>query len=324
MMSKISIVIPVYNEEAVIHETYRRVDRVLGIIAHEFIFVDDGSSDQTVEILHRLSSQDPAVKLVLFSRNFGHQMAVTAGVQYASGDAVVIMDADLQDPPEMILEFIRAWQDGYDVVYGVRRSRAGDGWFKKASAYLFYRILGMVSEVEIPKDTGDFRLMSRKVVDVINGMPEAHRFLRGMTSWVGFSQLGVEYDRAPRGAGATKYPLRKMIRLAVDAVTGFSLTPLKMGIRLAGLVGVVALMGSIWLIYQKLTNPQGLLLGWTSLMVTIIWLGAMQLFVIGIVAEYVGRVLVQVRNRPLYVIKKTVNFAGKVVRQNTVFDADVK
>ncbi len=303
----LSIVVPVYNEEAVLLQCYRRLAEVSSDLDAEILFVDDGSRDHSAAILDGLAQRDPRVKVLLLTRNFGHQAAVTAGLHHACGQAVVVIDADLQDPPELITEFLRRWQQGYDVVYGIRTVRSGESWFKRASAHWFYRILRRLSDVDIPLDVGDFRLLSRPVVDVINAMPEHHRFLRGMAAWTGFRQTGVPYVRQPRAAGHSKYPWRRMWRLSVDALTGFTVAPLRIGTRLALLVAVIAAIFSVWLIVQKMTHPANLVLGWTSLMVTVLWLGALQLGVIGMVGEYVGRIAEEARGRPLYVIGRTVN-----------------
>lgn len=303
----LSIVVPVYNEEAVLLQSYRRIKKTVVDFNTEIIFVDDGSTDQSSAILESLAEHDPTTRVLMLSRNFGHQQAVTAGLEYAQGQAVVIIDADLQDPPELIPAFIERWRSGYDVVYGIRDSRAGESWFKRASARWFYRILRGMSDVDIPLDVGDFRLLSRQVVDVLNAMPEHHRFLRGMAAWAGFKQIGIRYAREPRAAGESKYPLRRMWRLSVDAVTGFTVAPLRVGTRLALMVAVVAGAFSVWLIIQKMSHPAALVLGWTSLMVTILWLGAMQLFVLGMVGEYVGRIVEQTRGRPLFIVAKALN-----------------
>lgn len=303
----ISIVIPVFNEEHVLHETYRRIHQVLTKIPHEIVFVDDGSDDRSGEYLAALAAQDPAVKVVSLSRNFGHQQAVSAGMRYARGDAVILMDADLQDPPEIIPQFLEKWREGYDVVYGVRTHRAGESIVKRGTAYLFYRFLRHLSEVDIPADVGDFRLISRRVVDLLNSMPEQHRFIRGMVSWVGFRQIGIPYERAPRSAGKSKYPWYKMWRFSLDGVTSFSVEPLRWVRRGALAVSALAFLASIWLIHQKLVFPHSLVLGWTSVMVTVLWLGALQLGALGILGEYLARVVEQGRRRPLYVVEDTTN-----------------
>lgn len=307
MSADISIIVPVYNEDQVLLQTYRRLKAAIAGLNAEILFVDDGSSDQSSTILQELAEHDSMTRVLVLSRNFGHQLAVTAGLQFSEGKAAIIIDADLQDPPELIPEFVQQWRAGFDVVYGIRESRAGESWFKKATARCFYRLLRGMSDVEIPLDVGDFRLLSRRVIDVLNSMPEHHRFIRGMAAWAGFKQIGIPYARAPRAAGSTKYPLRRMWRLSVDAVTGFTVAPLRVGTRLAALIATIAMLASAWLIDQKLTHPRLLVLGWTSLMVTILWLGALQLFVIGVVGEYVARIVEQTRGRPLFVISKVLN-----------------
>ena len=304
----LSIVIPVYNEVAVLPQTYARLLAVMEPYDYELIFVDDGSQDASLSLLNRWASVNNRVKVLSFSRNFGHQPAVSAGLHYAKGDAVVLIDADLQDPPEVIPAMVSAWEDGYDVVYGVRQDREGESWSKKITAYVFYRFLRSISDVDIPVDSGDFRLLSRPVVNVINAMPESHRFVRGMTAWAGFRQTGVPYRRAARAAGESKYPWRKMWHLSLDAVTSFSVAPLRWVRRVALTVAFVALIASVLLIRQKLLYPHSLILGWTSVMVSILWLGALQLGAIGIIGEYMAHVVDQVRQRPLYVIARAWNF----------------
>ena len=307
----ISVVIPVFNEEAIIRHTYARLKTVMHPWRHELIFVDDGSTDHSREYLTALSVQDPAVKVVILSRNFGHQLAVSAGMRYASGDAVVLIDADLQDPPEVITRFVGMWEQGYDVVYGVRTQREGESWAKRVTAHVFYRLLRQLSDVSIPADVGDFRLMSRRVVDVLNNMPEAHRFIRGMASWAGFRQIGIAYIREPRTAGTSKYPWHKMWRFSLDAVTSFSVEPLRWVRRGALAVSAMAFLASLWLIRQKLMFPHSLVLGWTSVMVTMLWLGALQLGALGIFGEYLARVVEQGRQRPLYVVAETQNLGAE-------------
>lgn len=305
----VSVIVPCFNEELVIHETHRQLSHVLQRIQnkynYELIFVNDGSKDDTKELLTFIAHSDPHVKIVDFSRNFGHQIAVTAGIDHASGDAVVLIDADLQDPPELILEFIENWESGYDVVYAVRRKRDGESLFKKLTAKWFYRTLRSLTDVEIPLDTGDFRLMDRKVVDVLKSIKERHRFIRGLVSWVGFKQIGIEYDRAERFAGETKYPLKKMFRFSVDAITSFSFLPL----RVASILGITSssfgIIGILIALYLRLgTNIT--LPGWTSLMIVVLFLGGLQLFILGVIGEYIGRIYDETRNRPLYIVRETI------------------
>ncbi len=305
--SQLTIVVPVFNEEQIIRETYRRIHNVVNQTPHEIIFVNDGSTDHTLEHLADIALKDPRVKVISLSRNFGHQLAVTAGLNYAKGDAVILMDADLQDPPEMIPQFMETWRQGYDVVYGIRRHRAGESPLKRFTAFAFYRLLRHLSEVDVPADVGDFRLMSRRIVDMLNNMPEQHRFIRGMVSWVGFRQIGIPYDRDSRFGGESKYPFHKMWRFSLDALTSFSVEPLRWVRRGALAVSGLAFLASIWLIRQKLAFPHSLVLGWTSTMVTMLWLGALQLGALGIIGEYLARVVEQGRQRPLYVVAQTIN-----------------
>jgi polyisoprenyl-phosphate glycosyltransferase len=309
MAQRISVVVPAYNEELVINETHKRLNDALSSIAadYEIIYVNDGSRDKTIEILKEIGAKDSHVRILNFSRNFGHQVAVTAGIQHATGDAVVLIDADLQDPPELIKEFVRKWQEGYDVVYAIRKSRAGETWFKKITAAIYYRTLRKLIDIEIPLDTGDFRLMSRKVVDSLNAMPERHRFIRGLVSWVGFKQIGVEYERQERFAGETKYPLKKMIKFALDGITAFSYKPLQLASWLgvyAALIGFVGILAIIALKFLTEVTVQG----WSSLMVVVLFIGGVQLGILGIMGEYLGRIYDEVRGRPLYLLQERIGF----------------
>jgi len=310
-MQKISVVIPCYNEEEVIRETYNRLITVMKSIEKkynfELIFVNDGSKDKTIDILRDLSNKHAYVKVLSFSRNFGHQIAITAGIDVAKGDAVVLIDADLQDPPELIVEFLQKWEEGYQVVYAVRQKREGETWFKKTTAALFYRTLKNITDVDIPLDTGDFRLMGREVVEVLKSIKERHRFIRGLVSWVGFKQIGIEYDRGKRFAGDTKYPLKKMVEFSLDAITSFSFVPLKIASLLGTFSAFLGLIGIIIALYLKLaTNVT--LQGWTSLMLVVLFLGGVQLLILGVIGEYLGRVYDEIRERPLYVIAEKVGF----------------
>lgn len=301
-----------YNEEEVIETTYRRLTSVLEPIGetYELVLVNDGSRDRTAEIVRSLCASDPRVKLVDFSRNFGHQIAVTAGMDYASGRAVVLIDADLQDPPELIPEMVARWREGYDVVYGKRTVRKGETWFKKVTAAAFYRLLRSLTSVNIPLDTGDFRLMDRKVSDTLSSMRENSRFIRGMVSWAGFRQTYVEYVREERFAGETKYPLTKMIRLSLDAITSFSTKPLK----LAGILGfLLSAAGFIYLLivlYLRLFTDSTTQ-GWTSLIVISLLFHGITLSLLGVLGEYIGRTYEEAKRRPLYVVADRVNFEGK-------------
>ncbi len=308
----LSIVVPCYNEDAVLPELHRRLVAVLKPIgtSFEIIYTDDGSHDQTPELLRQLQVSDARVRVVTLSRNFGHQLAVTAGLEHATGDALVIIDADLQDPPEVIPEMIARWHDGYQVVYGLRATRAGESRFKRWTAKAFYRLINLVSDIEIPLDVGDFRLLDRKVVDVLLAMPERDRFLRGMVSWIGFKQVAVIYDREPRGAGESKYPFMKMLRFAVDSVISFSFVPL----RLAIWVGFGAILASFaGIVYALAIRPYTTtwVRGWASIFTAVLFLGGVQLITLGIVGEYVGRIYAEVKLRPLYVVRERLGFADE-------------
>lgn len=307
--ASISIVVPAYNEEEVIAETYLRLTSVMqGLsLPYELIFVNDGSRDQTFDKLTVLARADRNVKVINFSRNFGHQVAVTAGIEYAAGEVVVLIDADLQDPPELIATFVEKWREGFDVVYAVRRQRAGETWFKRMTARAFYRVMRDLTDIEIPLDTGDFRLMNRNVVDMLVAMKEKHRFIRGMVSWVGFRQIGVPYDRAERLAGESKYPLRKMIKFSIDGITSFSFKPLQLASQLGFLCSGLGFLAILGIVYLRLFTVQTIQ-GWASIMVVSLFLGGIQLFVLGIIGEYVGRVYDEVRGRPLYIVADTQNF----------------
>ena len=309
-MKKISVVIPMYYEEEVAQECYNRTKSVLENLKeydYEMIFVNDGSKDKTLEILEEIAKDDLKVKVISLSRNFGHQAAVTAGLKYTTGDATVIMDADMQDPPEVIEKMIKLWEQGNEVIYAKRKSREGETAFKLFTAKMFYKILNGLSDVEIPKDTGDFRLADKKVIDVINSLPEHNKFLRGLFSWVGFKQIPLEYERKERFAGKTKYPLKKMLKLASDGIISFSTKPLK----ILGILGITSVFISIAiLIYSILSyvfDLNQLTAGWTSLMVTITFLGGMQLLSIWLIAEYIGKIYDESKGRPEYIIDKKIN-----------------
>ena len=309
-MKKISVVIPMYYEEEVANECYSRTSKILKQLnnfEYEIVFVNDGSKDRTLEILENIAEVDKNVKVISLSRNFGHQAAVTCGLKYTTGDAVVIMDADMQDPPEVITDMINLWESGNEVIYAKRKSRDGETKFKLFTAKMFYKILNSLSDVEIPKDTGDFRLADRKVVDVINSLPEHNKFLRGLFSWVGFKQVPLEYERKERFAGKTKYPLKKMLKLASDGITSFSTKPLK----ILGVLGAISIAISILLLIYALIsyifNLNQLMPGWTSLMVTITFLGGMQLLSIWLISEYIGKIYDEAKGRPEYIIDKKIN-----------------
>ncbi|MFC4184378.1 glycosyltransferase family 2 protein [Saccharococcus thermophilus] len=305
-MVKYSVVIPVYNEALVIRETYRRLKRVMEQTdgPYELLFVNDGSEDETIEILKELAVKDETVKYVDFSRNFGHQIAITAGMDYASGKAIVIIDADLQDPPELILDMIDKWKEGYDVVYAKRVKRKGETMFKKVTAYLFYRVLRAATEIDIPVDTGDFRLIDRKVRDQLVYMRERSRFVRGLVSWVGFKQTAVEYEREKRFAGETKYPLKKMIRFSLDGITSFSYKPLKLASLLGFFLSASSVLGIIITLYLKLFT-HSTVAGWASLFMVTLLCNGIMFMMLGVMGEYIGRIYDEVKQRPLYIVKET-------------------
>lgn len=309
-MKKISVVIPMYFEEEVADECYNRTKKALDTLEnyeYEIIFVNDGSKDQTLPILEDIAKNDNNVKILSFSRNFGHQAAVTAGLKYTTGDVVAIMDADLQDPPEVIAEMIKLWEQGNEVIYAKRKSREGESKFKLFTAKMFYKVLNGLSDVEIPKDTGDFRLADRKVIDVINSLPEHNKFLRGLFSWVGFKQIPIEYERKERFAGKTKYPLKKMLKLASDGITSFSTKPLKI-LGIFGLISVIAsIIILIYALISYIFNLNQLTAGWTSIMVTVTFLGGMQLLSIWLISEYIGKIYDESKGRPEYIIDKKIN-----------------
>ncbi len=308
---KISIVIPCYNEEEVIMETYNQLTKIMKTVEEEYnyelIFINDGSTDKTMDILKPLTNNYYSVKIIDFSRNFGHQIAVTAGLDVADGEAVIIIDADLQDPPELIYDFLQKWKEGYQVVYGIRKEREGETWFKKITASLFYRVIKKITDVNIPLDTGDFRLISREVVDSLKLIKERHRFIRGLVSWVGFKQIGIEYHRDKRFAGETKYSISSMITFSLDAITSFSFVPLRIASFLGILSAFIGLLGIIIALYLKLATNYTLQ-GWTSLIIVVLFLGGMQLLILGVIGEYLGRVYDEIRKRPLYIIANKFGF----------------
>jgi len=298
-----SVIIPVFNEEEVIHETYRRLKQVMNQTGepYELLFVNDGSRDRTASILQAYSEKDPAIKLINFSRNFGHQIAITAGMDYASGAAVVVIDADLQDPPELILEMIKKWKEGFDVVYAKRTQRKGETFFKKQTARLFYRVLRASTDISIPVDTGDFRLMDREVCKVMCRMTEKNRFVRGLVSWVGFRQTAVEYVRDERLAGETKYPLKKMLKLSLDGLTSFSLKPLKLASYLGGTLSLAGVLYMLVIFYLKLFTDTAVA-GWNVVAMIQLLVSGFMLGILGIIGEYIGRIYDEAKGRPLYIV----------------------
>jgi dolichol-phosphate mannosyltransferase len=304
-----SIVAPCYNEEKSLPELYRRMQEVMDQTGEtwELVLINDGSADRTAELMRQLHAQDSRVHYIDFARNFGHQIAVTAGMDYAQGDAVVLIDADLQDPPELILEMIKKWQEGYQVIYAVRSERKGESWFKLATAKAFYRLIFRITDVDIPLDTGDFRLMDRKVVEAMKLMKEKHRFIRGMTSWVGFKQTGVTYVRQERFAGETKYPFRKMFKFAMNAITGFSFLPLQLATYLGFVIAGLSAVGVIAVAIARLSGNQAFF-GQATTLVMVLFLGGVQLISLGIIGEYLGRIYDEVKDRPMYVVNEAVGF----------------
>jgi dolichol-phosphate mannosyltransferase len=306
----VSVVSPVYQEEAGIEEFHRRLTESLTSLCdrldYEIVYVNDGSTDRSRELLQQIVADDRRVRLVDLSRNFGHQVALTAGVDHARGDAVVVIDSDLQDPPEVIPEMVERWEKGFKVVYGVRTRRAGESRFKLWTADRYYSLMDRVSEVPLPRQAGDFRLLDRAVVDVLAQMPERNRYVRGMVAWVGFSQCAVEYERDPRYAGETKYTFRRMVHLAFDGITSFSERPLRLATQLGLLVMVVAFAFAAWVIGATIVDPSGGGRGWPSLMAVVALLGGIQLLCIGVLGEYVGRIYRETKGRPLYVVSDVV------------------
>lgn len=305
-----SIVAPIYNEEGNIQVLYERISAVMDSTGEswELVTVNDGSRDRSLELLQELAAKDSRVRVLNFARNFGHQIAVTAGLDHTSGDAVVVIDADLQDPPEMILEMIERWKAGYHVVYAVREERKGESWFKLLTAKIFYRLIYRITDVDIPMDTGDFRLMDRKVVDVLTSMREHNRFIRGMTSWIGFKQTGIHYVRDARHSGETKYPLKKMVRFAMDAITGFSYFPLQVMIYVSFVLGVLAVLAVPIIAVLRLVLGTGFLGGQVTTIVLLLLLSAFQLFFLFVMGQYVARIYDEVRGRPLYVLADRIGF----------------
>jgi polyisoprenyl-phosphate glycosyltransferase len=305
----VTIVIPVYNEAEVLPTLYDRLTRVLeGLVeSYEIIFVNDGSQDDSALFLRDFQARDARVKFLNFSRNFGHQIAITAGLDYSSGQAVVVMDADLQDPPEVIPQLIKQWRKGYDIVFAVRAKRQGEGFFKRATAAIFYRLFRCMTATEIPLDAGDFRLMSQRAVEALQSIRERNRFIRGLAGWIGFRQTSVTYVRDVRQAGETKYPLKKMLRFALNGLMSFSLVPLQLASYLGFLISSIGFFYIVYAIGLKLFTDR-VVLGWTSVMVAVLFLGGVQLVSLGIIGEYIGRIYEEVKQRPLYVVDEAKGF----------------
>jgi dolichol-phosphate mannosyltransferase len=305
----VSVVAPCFNEEGVLHELYRRISAVMDGAGEvwELVLVNDGSRDRTPEIMRELHGRDPRVKVVDFARNFGHQIAVTAGMDYATGAVVALIDADLQDPPELILEMLAKWREGYEVVYAIRAERKGETWFKEFTAKAFYRIIYRITDINIPMDTGDFRLMDRRVVMALRQMREHHRFLRGMSVWVGFRQTGVKYVRAERYAGETKYPLKKMLKFALDGITSFSYFPLQLATYVGFVSAALAILGILLTVILRLSGSHAFY-GQATTLVSVLFLGGVQLIFLGIIGEYLGRIYDEVKGRPLYIVRQALGF----------------
>jgi polyisoprenyl-phosphate glycosyltransferase len=309
-LALLSVIVPCFNEQQVIEETHRSLVATLSSIPEigfELFYVDDGSRDATLDILRALQQADPRIRVIALSRNFGHQVAITAGLEHSSGDAVVVIDADLQDPPEVILEMLERWRQGVDVAYGVRSEREGEAALKLWTAKAFYRFINRLSDVAIPLDTGDFRLMDREVVNALLAMPERDRFVRGMVAWVGFRQDPVYYRRAARLAGETKYPPKQMLRFATDGIVSFSLLPLRLAVHMGLTTSGLALLGILYALALRLFTDVWVT-GWTLLFIAILFLGGVQLLFLGVIGEYVGRIYGEVKHRPLYLVKERLGF----------------
>ena len=309
----ISYIFPIYNESGNIQLLYKTIDSLLAKHSkynYELLFVNDGSKDNSIELLQQLQRKDPRIVVIDFSRNFGHQIAVTAGLDHASGDAVIIMDSDMQDPPKVSFELVKKWEDGYDVVYAQRRSRK-DTFFKKFTANMFYRTLQKLADIDIPRNTGDFRLIDRKVVNEMARFGEHNRFLRGMVSYIGFKQIAVQFDRDERHAGETGYPLKKMLKFAADGIFSFSTYPLKLIQNLGLFVAGIAFIGIIYAIIMKIFFTSITLEGWTFIVISILFMGGIQLIMLGVLGSYIGRIYTETQARPLYMINAVYRNAKK-------------
>ena len=307
-----SVVVPLYNEEEVLLETYKRLKKVMDSInePYEIIFVNDGSRDKTAQMVYEICNKDNTIKFVDFARNFGHQTAITAGMDFSEGESVVVIDADLQDPPELIPKMIEKWREGYDVVYGKRASRKGETFFKKFTAKVFYRFLRSMTDVDIPVDTGDFRLIDRKVCEALKLVNERNRYIRGIISWLGFKQYGLEFNRDKRFAGETKYPLKKMLKFAADAITSFSYKPLKLASYAGMTLSFVSFVYLVVVLFTKLFMPTKITqAGWASTLAVNLFFNGITLMILGIIGEYIGRIYDEAKGRPLYIVKKTKNFS---------------
>jgi len=302
-----SVVVPAFNEQEVIAETYKRLTKVMTDMAepYEIIFVNDGSRDNTAQLIAEFCSSDSSVRLINFSRNFGHMAAISAGMEHSRGLAIFVIDADLQDPPELFPKLAEKWREGYHVAYGKRTKRKGESIFKRLSARFFYRFIRSMTSVDLPPDTGEFRLIDRKVCDAINKLPEKSRYIRGLVSWVGFKQVAVEYVREERFAGVTKYPLRKMISFAMDAITSFSHKPLKLATLVGFLISVLSFVYMLYVFYQVFFTDQTIT-GWASTVAIILFTQGIVLMLLGLMGEYIGRIYTELQNRPLYIVQEII------------------
>lgn len=303
-MPKYSLIIPIYNEEETIPELYRRVSDVMDSLddSVELILINDGSGDRSLNLMRELQERDARVCYISFARNFGHQAAVTAGLNFARGQVIVVLDADLQDPPELIPKMIESWQAGYHVVYAQRTKRKKESWFKRLTAYVFYRLLQQLADVDIPADTGDFCLMDRQVVDVLNSMPERNRYIRGLRAWIGFRQTAVKFERDPRFAGEVKYTFKKSLALAINSLVSFSKIPLRLSTYLGLFSALIALLMALLVLYWRLQQPESPVTGLATILIAVFFLGSVQLISIGILGEYIGRIYEEVKGRPAYTI----------------------
>jgi polyisoprenyl-phosphate glycosyltransferase len=321
----LSVIVPCFNEEEALRGAHSRLSATLAQLPAnvEIVYIDDGSTDATPDVLSELQTTDKVVRVVRFSRNFGHQIAITAGLEHAAGDVVVIIDADLQDPPEIIVSFFKKWQEGYDVVYGVRSEREGETVFKLWTAKMFYRCMTLLSDIRIPLDTGDFRLMDRRVVNALLGMPERDRFVRGMVSWLGFSQVALPYRREARVAGVTKFSFFKMLRFALDGIFSFSIVPLRVATWTGFITSFLAIVGIVLVSLEHFLGVEGLVKGWTSTMFAVLFIGGVQLICMGIIGEYIGRIYGESKRRPLYVVREILGFEGqkREANQSSLFIA---
>jgi dolichol-phosphate mannosyltransferase len=317
MQPTYSFIVPVFNEEATLPELYRRLSTVMDSMdgAVELVLVDDGSSDRSLAMMRELHERDHRICYLSFARNFGHQIAVTAGLNFVRGQAIVVLDADLQDPPELILDLADKWRRGYEVVYAQRVQRHREGWFKRLTAYIFYRLLRQLADVDIPTDTGDFCLMDRRVVDALNAMPERNRYIRGLRSWLGFRQIAIPFERDARFAGEVKYTFRKSLSLAIDGLVSFSKVPLRISTYVGLFAALMAIVMAALVLYWRFFSPVSPLTGYATIAVAIFFLGAVQLFSIGILGEYIGRIYEEVKNRPVYILREVNGFEPVAARQ---------